>query len=170
MKKFRTYILIILAFGVAIGFRYFLNESQKSTVNVYNDINGKKLFSVKTTEDTTAESILGWKASESVEASPDSGLNIYFKNQRNDCIYFYIANSNNTFNNILSMQDGVVIDPVVLKVGKLILKKDTINERIYGNISFEKTGYGAYLNMSVDSYNKHLRQIMKMINSYKVYE
>lgn len=169
MKKFRTYILISLAFVAAIGFYYFLYQSQKSTVIVYNDIDGKKLFSVKITEDTTAESILGWKASESVEASPDSGLNIYFDNERKDCIYFYIANSNNTFKNILEGQEGIEIDSIVLKMGTLNLKKDSVNERIYGNISFGKNGYGAYLNMSIGSYNQHLNKIKKMINSYKVH-
>lgn len=121
MKRYTVLFTIIVLLCIA-GLSYYIFKPTFYETIVFESINGKEIFNVDVKKGLEIENNLVWEATDTIEASPDSGLLIYLDDEKESYIYFYIANSNNTFRNILDMQQGRDLESVEFNSGKLILK------------------------------------------------
>lgn len=166
-KKSSMQSLIIVAVVALIFILYSRNSNE---VKTYVDHEGIEQFQITVSKDIIVETNSGWSSEKAKEAFDNQGIYIYFDQEKEDGIYFYIADSDRTYDDILDMQPGANMDVAVLDTGELFLKQDNDHERVYGNIHFSQLGYGAYLSMSEKTYNKQQSQIRDILNSYKLIE
>ena len=168
-KKIKSSMQSLIIVGV-IALIYLFYGRNSSEVKTYVDYKGKEQFKITVSNDLMIETNLGEQENQTKEASTGQGIYVYFDKKREEGLYFYIVNSDKTFDYILEQQSGSNMEVVILDTGELFLKKDSKVNRVYGNIHFSQLGYGAYLNMSEETYTKQQSRIQNILNSYQLIE